>query len=147
MRTVYAILLYLHIASVIFSIGPYAVLIPHLRRLRDDDPRARRVRLDDFHFAVRVSKHAGHLLVATGVLLWIVGRFPLTASWLVASVAILLAALFFLARAFSPTLRALEAGQIDVALAERRLRRALCLYLGVLFLIMGFMIGKPRLWD
>ncbi|MEX1405924.1 hypothetical protein AB1398_00435, partial [Hydrogenibacillus schlegelii] len=31
------------------------------------------MRLDDFHFAVRVSKHAGHLLVATGVLLWIVG--------------------------------------------------------------------------
>lgn len=142
----YTSILYLHILSVVISIGPYFVLIPLLRKIKDDEPVALREHLADFRFVVRISKHAGHVLVVSGVLLWWLGRFPMTTSWLVIPIVILLSALFFLARAFSPTLRALEAGTIDREMAVARLKRALVAYIAILLVAMWFMVAKPKLW-
>jgi len=142
----YAFLNYLHVVGAIFAIGPYAVFFFLMRRLKKAETGHIPEHFSVLRFVVWVSKHAGHVLVITGVLLWWLGGFPLFTSWILIPVVILFSGLFFLARAFSPVIEALEKGEINRDAGMKKLRTSLYGYLIILLVSMWFMIAKPVLW-
>lgn len=142
----YKLLLYLHISSVILSIGPFAVLIPMIGKLRSAQGAEQGMYLDTFRFVVRLSKHAGHVLVASGILLVIAGPWSWGASWIAATIFILVSSLFFLARAFSPAIRKIDERGQEKDKAVRTLHRAIWLYLFLLMVMLWLMVAKPVLW-
>lgn len=142
----YPWLVFIHSISAMASIGPYIVLIPMLRKLKSSEGAVTDSYLDSFQFTVRLSKHAGHVLVASGLLLMWLGDWPWTTPWIAGTFIVLFASLFFLARAFSPTIRKLREPGHDRVVLVRKLGRALYIYLFVLFLMLWLMILKPQLW-
>ncbi|PTQ56374.1 MAG: hypothetical protein BSOLF_0309 [Candidatus Carbobacillus altaicus] len=146
MRWLYTGIIFIHVLSVIASIGPYFVFFPLLKTLRTADGKMLQQSLAIFRFVVWLTKHAGHILVVSGAILWIWGGYPLLTTWIAVPVTILLGGLFFLVRAFSPTLRALEQGTIGREAAIKRLTRSTLIYLLVLTISLWFMIAKPVWW-
>lgn len=142
----YAWLLYIHVISAMVSIGPFFVLIPMLRKLQSAEGAVLDTYLDSFQFVVRLSKHTGHVLVASGLLLMWFSGLPWTTPWIFGTFVVLFASLFFMARAFSPTLRKLRQPEHERAALVRKLSRALYLYMLVLFIMLGLMVMKPALW-
>ncbi|TBL80253.1 DUF2269 family protein [Paenibacillus thalictri] len=142
----YVTLVYLHIVSTVVAIGPFFLLIPLLGKIRKAADAELQVHLDSFRFAVQLSKHSGHVLIATGLLLMWLGSWPWTTSWILATWIVLATSLYFFARAFSPTIRKLRSSELAVTDREplvRKLARSLYLYLLLLFLMMWFMVAKP----
>lgn len=141
-------LLYLHILSVIVSLGPFFVMFPVMSAMRTAETAHLNTLIAAFRFAVRLSKHAGHVLVATGALLvWETGWRWLD-SWVIATIVLLFGALFFMARAFSPTLRKLAMTEHEhnrTALVDK-LMRAVWIYIGLLMILLWLMVDKPILW-
>jgi hypothetical protein len=141
----YPILVFIHAVSAMVSIGPFFVLIPMLRKLRTADGDNLTIYLDTFQFVVRLSKHTGHVLVFSGLLLMWLGNWPWTTPWIFATFIVLFASLFFMARAFSPTIRKLRAPSHDREVLVTKLSRSLYIYLFVLFLMLWLMMMKPLL--
>lgn len=146
MRWLYTGIVFIHVLSVIASIGPYFVFFPLLKTLRTTDEKTLQASLVIFRFVVWLTKHAGHVLVISGVILWIWAGYPLFTTWIVVPVSILLGGLFFLVRAFSPTLRALEEQTISKETGVKRLTRSTLIYLLLLTISLWFMIAKPVWW-
>jgi hypothetical protein len=142
----YKLLLYIHISSVILSIGPFAVLIPMIRRLRSAEAPVQGIYLDAFRFVVRLSKHAGHVLVVSGILLIMEGPWSWRTPWVAATIFILVSSLFFLARAFSPAIRKIDERGQGRDNAIRTLHRAIWMYLFLLMVMLWLMVAKPVLW-
>ncbi|WP_017729121.1 hypothetical protein [Halalkalibacterium ligniniphilum] len=142
----YRLLLYTHVLSAIASIGPFFLLLPVVKKLRMANEGEINAYLDTFRFAVRIAKHSGHVLVATGILLVMLGPWTWGTPWIVLTLIILFCSLFFLARAFSPTIRKFhEKGQDRSALADK-LKRSILIYIVLLMAMLWFMVGKPALW-
>lgn len=139
----YSLLLYVHIFSVIVSVGPYFVLLPMLQRMRIEPFDTLHVYLSSFSFTVRLTKHAGHVLVITGIALAWLGPWSWRTPWIAATLLVLIASLVFLARAFTPLLRQLKQPHDNRMELVARLRRALLIYLFVTLLMMWFMVAKP----
>ncbi|MGG1550817.1 hypothetical protein [Paenibacillus ferrarius] len=142
----YVVLLYLHILSVVLSIGPYFILFPLLSKIRFAPFELLPDYLEPFRITVRLTKHAGHVLVATGIILTWLTSWTWSTSWIVATVLIMVASLYFIARAFSPLLRQLKAPHDDRQAIVDKLRRALILYVIITLSMMWFMVAKPTLW-
>jgi hypothetical protein len=146
MDLLYRFLIYLHVLSVIVSIGPFFILLPIVKKLSMAKEVEMNAYLDTFRFVVRLAKHTGHVLVATGILLVISGPWTWGTPWIVTTLIILLCSLYFLARAFSPTLRKFqEEGQNKAHLAAK-LKKSIWLYIVLLMAMLWFMVGKPTLW-
>jgi hypothetical protein len=142
----YSLLLYVHIFSVILSIGPYFVLFPLLAKMRLASFELLPVYIEPFRFTVRLTKHAGHILVTTGVLLTWLGSWSWKTPWIVATVVIMVGSLYFIARAFSPLLRRLSEPHDERITLIDKLRKALIYYVIITMAMMWFMVGKPPLW-
>ncbi|MGG1517276.1 hypothetical protein ABE504_17830 [Paenibacillus oryzisoli] len=142
----YVVLLYLHICSVVLSIGPYFILFPLLSKIRSAPFELLPDYLEPFRITVRLTKHAGHVLVATGIILTWLTSWTWSTSWIVATVLIMVASLYFIARAFSPLLRQLKAPHDERQSIVDKLRRALVLYVLITLTMMWFMVAKPTLW-
>jgi hypothetical protein len=143
---VYPWLVFIHAVSAMTAIGPFFVLIPMLSKLRYAEDRLLNSYLDSFHFTVRLSKHTGHVLVGSGLLLMWLGGWPWSTPWIAGTFIVLIASLLFMARAFSPTIRKLRQPDHNRPLLVRRLSRALYMYLFVLFIMLWLMMMKPALW-
>ena len=142
----YKVLLYSHIFSVILSIGPYFVLFPMLKKMKTITFDSLPIYLDSFRFVVRLTKHAGHILVTTGVLLTWIGGYSWLTPWIVATIVIMVTSLYFIARAFSPLLNQLgQPHQLRVKLLTK-LNRSLFIYLIVTMIMLWFMVAKPTFW-
>jgi hypothetical protein len=102
--------------------------------------------LDSFHFVVRLSKHSGHVLVFSGLLLMWLGEWLWSTPWIAGTFIVLFASLFFMARAFSPTIRRLRQNDNDRDKLVAKLSRSLYLYLFILFVMLWLMMMKPALW-
>jgi len=146
MDMLYRLLLYIHIFSVILSIGPFFVLIPLLKKLHTSESTIQQGYLDVFRFAVRLAKHAGHVLVLSGVLLVLAGSWSWKTSWIVMTILLLVSSLFFLARAFSPTIRKFSQPDQDQSILIQLLRRSIWIYIILLMVMLLFMVVKPTLW-
>jgi hypothetical protein len=143
----YSLLLYLHIFSVILSIGPYFVLFPLLAQMKSTSFELLPLYIEPFRFTVRLTKHAGHVLVTTGVLLTWLSSWSWTTPWLLATVVIMVGSLYFIARAFSPLLRELRAPHDNRSKLIAKLKKALIYYVLITMTMMWFMVGKPALWE
>lgn len=142
----YIIILYIHIFSVVLSIGPYFVLFPLLALIRRASFEQLPDYLEPFRITVRLTKHAGHVLVATGILLTWITAWTWKTSWIIATVLIMVASLYFIARAFSPLIRQLKAPHEDRDYLVNKLRTALIWYVIITLSMMWFMVAKPMMW-
>ncbi|MDP4170351.1 MAG: DUF2269 family protein [Bacillota bacterium] len=140
------IILYLHITSVILSIGPFFILVPVSGKLRKAGADEQKAYLDVFRFAVRLAKHAGHLLVVTGILLVTFSSWTWKTPWIDMTILIMVSSLFFLARAFSPTMRKFNESDNDKEKLVRKLTRSVWIYIVLLMAMLWFMVAKPMLW-
>jgi hypothetical protein len=144
---IYSFVLYLHIFSVIPSLGPFFILFPLLRKLRSASTDELIIYLPTFTFAVRLSKHSGHVLIPSGVLLMWLGHVSWLTSWVLLTIFILVSSLYFIARAFSPTIRMLaipEHNNREVLV--NKLRSSLLLYVVLMMIMLWFMVIKPNFW-
>ncbi|PEZ09212.1 hypothetical protein CN326_02400 [Bacillus sp. AFS018417] len=143
----YRLLLYVHIFSVILSIGPFFVLLPLIKKLRASEARTQQAYLDVFRFSVRLAKHAGHVLVASGALLVLAGPWTWKTPWIVMTLILMASSLFFLARAFSPTIRKFNETSQDKNALIQLLWRSVWTYIVLLMVMLWFMVTKPALWQ
>lgn len=143
----YTLILYAHILSAALSIGPFFVLLPMIKRIREAEAHSLATLLATFKSATRIVMHAGHVLVASGILLVWQGPWSWTAPWIVMTLAVMFSAVFFLARAFSPVLRKFEEPAADQTALAAKLARSLWIYILLLLLMLWFMVDKPVLWQ
>ncbi|WP_176713787.1 hypothetical protein [Pseudobacillus wudalianchiensis] len=142
----YQFLLYTHILSAVASIGPFFVLLALIKKMRVAEADAQQAYIHVFSSSVRLVKHAGHVLVASGVLLILNGPWSWKTSWVVMTIIVMFSSIFFLARAFSPTLKGFnEPGANKQALVDK-LHRSVWIYIFLLMLMLWFMTMKPNLW-
>ncbi|NEU30982.1 DUF2269 family protein [bacterium LRH843] len=142
----YRFVLYLHIISAIITVGPFFLLLSTVKKLRLARKEEINPYLDTFRFAVWLAKHAGHVLSITGILLVIYGPWTWRTPWIIVTLIILLCSLFFLARAFSPTLRKFDDEDHNREELTAKLTRSVWIYISLLMVILWFMVGKPTLW-
>ncbi|MDZ5473552.1 hypothetical protein SM124_17695 [Bacillus sp. 31A1R] len=146
MHFFYKILIFTHVLSAIISIGPFFSLLPITKKLSHAKEVELNVHLDTFRFVVRLAKHAGHVLVGSGILLVIFGPWTWRTPWIIMTIFIMFCSLFFLARAFSPTLRRFhEEGHRRQELIAK-LKRTVWIYIILLMSMLWFMVVKPTLW-
>ncbi|SEJ27666.1 hypothetical protein SAMN04488127_1472 [Bhargavaea ginsengi] len=146
MSVYYQLILYLHVFSAALSIGPFFVLVPLIGRMKVADQAALGVQLAVFQSAVRIVKHAGHLLVLSGVLLILSSGYMWTTSWVAMTILVMLASIVFLARAFKPVIMELKEDGKDRVRLLRILNRKLWIYILLLMLMLYFMVVKPSFW-
>lgn len=142
----YTLILFAHIMSAILSIGPFFVLIPLLKRMEGVAENVLEAQIQTFRSAIRLVKHAGHVLVASGVLMIWLGYWPWSTSWIVMTLAIMFASVFFLARAFKPTLKKFESPGADRKILIEKLNRSVWVYIFLLLVMLWLMVAKPQLW-
>lgn len=145
MDLLYRLLIYLHVVSAVASIGPFFILIPVVNRLVTAIEAELQSYLHTFRFVVQFTKHAGHVLIGSGVLLVILGPWTWKTPWIVATLVLLFSSLFFLARAFTPTLRKFQESDHDKAKLVKKLRNAVWTYLLLLLAMLWFMVVKPQI--
>ncbi|KKI91988.1 hypothetical protein WQ54_11890 [Bacillus sp. SA1-12] len=142
----YRFLIFIHVVSVIASIGPFFILLPLVKKLNKAGDSELDTYLKTFRYVVRLSKHSGHVLVGSGTLLVILGPWTWSTPWVVMTLIILFCSLFFFARAFSPTLRKFhEKDQVREKLTAK-LRRTIWIYILLLMVMLWFMVVKPNVW-
>ncbi|WP_207903305.1 DUF2269 family protein [Hazenella coriacea] len=142
----YRITLYTHVISAILSIGPFFILFPIIKRIQKaSSSEVIQAYLDSFSFTVRLAKHAGHVLVVSGILLVMNSGWTWKTPWIMMTILIMVSSLFFLARAFSPTLKKFKKPDADIDSLTQRLHRSTIIYIALLLLMLWFMVAKPSL--
>jgi hypothetical protein len=142
----YRLIIYVHVSSVILSAGPFFVLVPILKKMKSAGNEVQQAYIDIFKISIRLVKHAGHVLVGSGVLLIAYSSWTWTTSWVVATLAVMFGSVFFLARAFSPVLKKFNEPDADKPLLIKKLTRSVWIYVFILMLMLWFMVAKPTLW-
>ena len=142
----YKIVIYIHVISVIASIGPFFILLPLVKKLKAARESELTIYLDTFRLVVRLSKHSGHVLVGSGALLVLSGPWTWGTPWIVMTLIILFCSLFFLARAFSPTLQRFHEEEHSKEELAAKLNRTIWTYIILLMAMLWFMVVKPTLW-
>jgi hypothetical protein len=147
MDLLYRILIYIHVLSVIVSIGPFFILLPIAKKMHLVREAELNAYLDTFRFVVRLAMHSGHVLIISGILLVISGPWTWSTPWIVMTLLILFCSLFFLARAFSPKLRKFQEKGANKEELAAKLQRTIWIYIILLITMLWFMIVKPALWS
>ncbi|MCK6207217.1 hypothetical protein KZX50_17400 [Bacillus infantis] len=146
MVLIYRAVIYIHVLSAIMSIGPFFILFPIVKKLKTAAGAELEAYMDTFRSVVRLSKHSGHVLVGSGVILIAAGPWTWGTSWVVMTLIILFLSLFFLARAFTPKLRKFREEGTDKEKAAAQLNRTVWIYIILLSAMLWFMVVKPGLW-
>lgn len=141
----YRFLIFIHVVSAIISIGPFFILIPLIKKLRVAKDKELVTQLDTFKLVVRLSKHSGHVLVGSGILLVMTGPWSWSTPWVVFTLITMFCSLFFLARAFSPTLRKFDEINHNREVLVGKLNRTIWIYIILLLTMLWFMVVKPTL--
>ncbi|HEY9569667.1 MAG TPA: hypothetical protein VIR26_01655 [Metalysinibacillus sp.] len=142
----YLFLLFTHVLSAVLSIGPLFVLLPLLTKMKTATDEQMKVYLVAFQAAITIVKHAGHVVVPTGFLLIWLGGFSWFTSWAVATLAVMVGSVFFLAAAFKPTIKTFQTPVYHQQQFVKKLTRAVWLYIGLLLIMLWLMVVKPTLW-
>ncbi|WP_036659520.1 DUF2269 family protein [Paenisporosarcina sp. HGH0030] len=139
-------IVFIHVLSAVLSVGPLFVLFVVLRKMQESDRQLDQSHISIFRSVVRLIKHAGHVLVGSGVLLIIIGPWPWYTSWIVMTIALMVVSIFFLARAFSSILKKFDDVEADRFSLISKLRKATWIYIILLVLMLALMVIKPTLW-
>lgn len=142
----YTFILFAHVISAILSIGPFFVLFPVLNRMKEKNRDVLDSHIEVFQAAIRIVKHAGHVLVTSGILLMWQGNWSWSTSWVVMTIVVMISSIVFLAKAFKPKIRQFYAGEIDSYALIFILRRSVWKYIFLLLMMLWFMVAKPNLW-
>ncbi|QCR34356.1 hypothetical protein [Lysinibacillus sp. SGAir0095] len=138
--------LYIHIVSAVGSIGPLFSLIPIIKKMESAEVEQLSGLVQSFQSAITVVKHAGHVLVFSGIILVIISGWTWTTSWVVLTIAIMIGSIVFLARAFKPTLKTFATQEFQKELFIKKLRKATWQYIFILLIMLWLMVAKPVLW-
>lgn len=146
MNYLYLALIFIHVSSAVVSIGPLFVLFSVLHKMRHADPIAENAFISIFRSVVRLIKHAGHVLVGSGVLLVFLGPWSWLTPWIVMTIALMVISIFFLARAFSPILIKFDNSTANKQLLVNQLHKSTWIYIILLGMMLALMVIKPDLW-
>jgi hypothetical protein len=142
----YQLLIFVHVVGVMMSVGPFFILIPLVSKIKIANQDQLEAYLPIFHYAVQFSKHSGHIMVSTGIILMYLGHWSWLTSWILLTILVMVSSLFFIARAFSPTLKKLRESPENRSKLVNKLRRSVYLYIMIMLLMMWFMVLKPNVW-
>ena len=146
MNYLYVALIFIHVSSAVVSIGPLFVLFSVLNKMKHTDPVLEKAYISIFRSVVRLIKHAGHVLVGSGILLVLLGPWSWFTPWIVTTIALMVISIFFLARAFSPTLIKFEEPLANKQLLVNQLHKSTWIYIILLGMMLALMVIKPDLW-
>jgi uncharacterized membrane protein len=146
MNNLYEALIFIHVISAVVSIGPLFVLFAVMKRMRGADLAVEKAYIAIFRSVVRLIKHAGHVLVGSGVLLVYFGPWPWSTPWIVMTIALMVISIFFLASAFKGTLRKFDNPDLDRHVLIGKLHKSTWTYVTLLVLMLALMVIKPTLW-
>ncbi|MGX9132981.1 hypothetical protein ACWV26_01110 [Rummeliibacillus sp. JY-2-4R] len=99
-----------------------------------------------FSLAIQIVKHSGHVLILSGIYILIRGGYSITTPFVSITIALLIASLVFLARAFKPTMRTFNTPAFDQQQFVRKLTKTVWIYTILLLIMLWFMVTKPVLW-
>ena len=142
----YTFILYIHIISAIGSVGPLFVLLVLLSRMKKIDANEWNGYVQSLQGSIDVVRHAGHLVVISGIFLIVFGSWSFTHSWVVLTLILLVASLVFLASAFKPTMQTYNSDAFNKEQFITILQRNTWIYIMLLLIILGLMVYKPILW-
>ena len=142
----YTFILYIHIISAIGSVGPLFVLLVLLSRMKKLHANEWNGFVQSLQGSIDVVRHAGHLVVISGILLIVFGSWSFTHSWVVLTLILLVASLVFLASAFKPTMQTYGSDSFNKEQFITTLQRNTWIYIILLLIILGLMVYKPILW-
>jgi hypothetical protein len=142
----YTFIVFIHVLSAVMSVGPLFVLFAVLKKMREADTTIETAYIAIFRSVVRLIKHAGHVLVGSGILLVYLGHWPWSTSWIVMTIGLMVVSIFFLARGFSGTLKKFVDPGVDRLLLITKLHKATWIYITLLVLMLALMVIKPTLW-
>ena len=142
----YTFILYIHIISAIGSVGPLFVLLVLLSRMKKIDANEWNGYVQSLQGSIDVVRHAGHLVVISGILLIVFGSWSFAHSWVVLTLILLVASLVFLASAFKPTMHTYGSDAFNKEQFITTLQRNTWIYIMLLLIILGLMVYKPILW-
>lgn len=142
----YVFIVFIHVLSAAISVGPLFVLFAILKKMRRADTTLETAYIAIFRSVVRLIKHAGHVLVGSGILLVYLGPWPWTTSWIVLTIGLMVVSIFFLARGFSSTLKKFVDPEVDRLFLITKLHKATWIYITLLALMLALMVIKPTLW-
>ena len=144
--SLYTILLYVHILSAVVSIGPLFALFSILKRIETAEEASLVGYVQSFQAGITAVKHAGHVVVPSGILLIWQGGWLWHTSWVVLTVGMLIGSIVFLAKAFKPTIQTFSTEVFERTLFVKKLRKATWLYIFLLSVMLWLMVAKPILW-
>ncbi|WP_312753636.1 hypothetical protein [Rummeliibacillus suwonensis] len=143
----YSTVLFIHVFSAVLSIGPFFVLIPMLKKMKIAKTHEEMTAyVTTFSLAIQIVKHAGHILILSGIYLLWSGGYSITSPFIVMTIALLMASIVFLARAFKPTIRTFNTPEYHQQLFVAKLKKAVWIYTILLLIMLWFMVTKPPLW-
>lgn len=142
----YVFIIFIHVLSAAMSIGPLFVLFAVLKKMRMADSSSERAYIGIFRSVVRLVKHAGHVLVGSGVILVYFGNWAWHTSWIVLTIGLMILSIVFLARGFSVTLKKFDDFEAERVPLIQKLHKATWMYITLLVLMLAFMVIKPTLW-
>ncbi|WP_246020407.1 hypothetical protein [Lysinibacillus telephonicus] len=145
-RMVYTFFLYTHILSAIISIGPLFALLLILKKMDSLEESQLWGFVQLFQSIITIIKHAGHVLVISGIILIILSGWTWTTSWVVLTILVMLGSIIFLARAFKPTIHTFGTTDFNKEIFIIKLRKSTWLYIFLLLVMLWFMVAKPELW-
>lgn len=102
--------------------------------------------VQSFQTSITVVKHAGHVLVFSGIVLIIISGWTWTTPWILLTIAIMIGSIVFLARAFKPTLKTYGTHKFHKERFIKKLRKATWQYILILLVMLWLMVAKPTLW-
>lgn len=146
MNNFYVALIFIHVLSAVVSIGPLFVLFAVMKRINGAELAIEKAYIAIFRSVVRLIKHAGHVLVGSGILLVYLGPWPWSTPWIVMTIALMIISVFFLASAFKSTLKKFDDPDLDRQTLVHKLNKSTWTYVILLVLMLALMVIKPTLW-
>lgn len=142
----YRLILFIHIFSATVSIGPFFTLLPIIKRIKNSQGEALNAYLDVVKVSIRIIKHAGHVLVISGLVLLYMGSWSWKTSWILLTMVLMISSLIFLAQAFRPTLAKFNDDNFNQVELGKQLKTSIWIYIILLGTMLFFMVVKPRFW-
>jgi len=142
----HTLFIYIHVLSAVVSIGPLFALIPILKRMEKARESEMSGFVQSFQSAITVVKHAGHVLVISGVMLIVISGWTWTTSWVLLTNVVMVGSIVFLARAFKPTLQTFGTAQYNRLEFIVKLRKKTWQYIALLLIMLWLMVVKPNFW-
>ncbi len=140
------VFIYIHVLSAVISVGPLVALLPILKKMEKTDEAHLSGFVQAFQTSITVVKHAGHVLVLSGIILIWLSAWTWTTSWIVMTIAVMVGSVVFLAKAFKPTLKTFGTPEFNKKKFVAKLHKSTIIYISLLLIMLWFMVAKPTFW-